>query len=93
MTRLHVVVRGRVQGVGFRWFVREQATALDLAGWVKNRPDGAVEVAAEGNPAAVARLREHLRRGPSHAGVESVDDVGSSEPQPSTLPHPFTIVR
>ena len=50
--QLHVVVRGRVQGVGFRWFVREAARALGLAGWVRNRPDGSVEVAAEGDAAS-----------------------------------------
>ena len=46
--RVHLVVRGRVQGVGFRWFVKEVARGLDLAGWVKNRADGGVEVVAEG---------------------------------------------
>ena len=58
--RMHVVVSGRVQGVGFRWFVREAAIALDLAGWVRNRPDGSVEVAADGDDDRVARVRDTL---------------------------------
>jgi len=67
--RLHAVVRGRVQGVGFRWFVREQARALDLAGWVANRRDGSVEVEADGAPDAIAGLRQALARGPDGAAV------------------------
>lgn len=93
MTRLHVVVRGRVQGVGFRWYVREKATQLGLAGWVKNRSDGAVEVAAEGESDAVRQLREHLARGPSHAAVSSVEDSSDAAAAAPSLEHPFTIVR
>jgi acylphosphatase len=81
--RLHVVVRGRVQGVGFRWFVRELASELQLGGWVMNRRDGAVEVLADGADAGVARLREALERGPAGAEVERVDvldDAGPLEP-------------
>ena len=88
--RMHVVVSGRVQGVGFRWFVRETAIELGLAGWVRNRPDGNVEVAADGDDAGVARFRELLRKGPPHAMVASVDDI-PSEPKP--LPRPFEIAR
>jgi acylphosphatase len=88
--QLHVVVRGRVQGVGFRWFVREAARALDVAGWVKNRADGAVEVAADGSDEAVERLRVQLAHGPEGARVESVDDLElSSDP----LHRPFSIQR
>lgn len=90
MTRLHVLVRGRVQGVGFRWFVRERASALRVAGWVKNRADGTVEVAAEGTPDAIARLRSILERGPDGANVASVDDLGALD---DALPPAFTILR
>ena len=87
--RIHVVVRGRVQGVGFRWFVREMGKRLDLAGWVRNRADGSVEVAAEGDDVSIDHLRRALHRGPDGATVKSVDDVtGSSE----LLPKPFTVL-
>jgi acylphosphatase len=88
--QLHVVVRGRVQGVGFRWFVREAARQLNLAGWVLNRPDGSVEVAAEGSGDSIHALREALAEGPPGASVRSVDDLA---PVAQTLDHPFTISR
>jgi len=88
--RMHVVVSGRVQGVGFRWFVRETAIELGLAGWVRNRPDGNVEVAADGDDERVSRFRERLREGPPHAMVVSVDDVPSDT---RDLPRPFQIAR
>jgi acylphosphatase len=88
--RLHVVVRGRVQGVGFRWFVRETARHLDIAGWVKNLADGSVEVAADGPETAVARLRAELQRGPEGASVESVDALSEDN---DALPKPFSILR
>lgn len=88
--RLHVIVRGRVQGVGFRWFVGEIAREMGMAGWVRNRPDGTVEVAAEGDERSVDVLRAQLGKGPSGAVVRSVDDAGPvSEP----LVKPFTIAR
>lgn len=90
MTRLHVLVRGRVQGVGFRWFVREAADALDLAGTVRNRPDGAVEVEAEGSAEAIERLRRELAIGPRGAHVEAVDEL---EPTSHELHRPFMIAR
>lgn len=67
------VVHGRVQGVGFRASVRAQARALGVAGWVRNRPDGAVEVAAEGAADAVAALESYCGVGPSFARVARVD--------------------
>lgn len=88
--RVHFVVRGRVQGVGFRWFVREQAKRLDLAGWVRNRPDGGVEVAAEGDDASIEALRRVVGQGPQGAAVdrvESLDDEGAP------LDRPFTILK
>jgi acylphosphatase len=88
--RIHVVVRGRVQGVGFRWFVREAGRAKNLAGWVHNRPDGAVEVAAEGDEASIHALQRALETGPPGASVTSVDPLESSAEK---LPRPFTILR
>ncbi|HEX6091378.1 MAG TPA: acylphosphatase [Gemmatimonadales bacterium] len=66
------VVTGRVQGVGFRWFVVKQARALGVAGYVRNRDDGSVEVVAEGEAAAVENLAAALRRGPPAARVAGV---------------------
>lgn len=88
--RLHVVVRGRVQRVGFRWFVQEEARSLDLAGWVRNTTDGSVEVEAQGEQASVQKLRDALNRGPGGAHVESVDDMSLGGDQ---LARPFRIVR
>jgi acylphosphatase len=90
--RRRVIVRGRVQGVGFRWFVREHARTLRLAGWVKNLPDGMVELEVEGAPEKVAELLSLVAEGPDGAVVAGVDDVQISDaPQP--LPETFTIER
>ena len=70
---LHAVVRGDVQGVGFRYFVLRRARESTLAGWVRNRPDGSVECLAEGPKAALERLLDDLRRGPGMAEVQSVE--------------------
>jgi acylphosphatase len=72
-TRVAVVVRGAVQGVGFRWFVQRTASGLGLHGWVANRGDGAVELVAEGPPDAVQALIDAVGVGPSGAWVSSVD--------------------
>ena len=71
--RVHIVVKGRVQGVFFRASTLERAQELGLRGWVRNRPDGAVEIVAEGSEAAVAGLIEWCHHGPPSARVESVD--------------------
>lgn len=73
MKRLFAIVHGRVQGVGFRAATLQAARPLELAGWVRNRPDGSVEVLADGDPAALKRLEEFLRRGPPSAHVDGVD--------------------
>jgi acylphosphatase len=73
--RLEAVVRGDVQGVGFRFFVRRQAGRLSVAGWVANEPDGSVRVVAEGSPVALARLLGILRDGPPGAAVSRVDET------------------
>ncbi|HET9369044.1 MAG TPA: acylphosphatase [Vicinamibacterales bacterium] len=66
------VITGRVQGVGYRFFVSEAARVEGLHGWVENRPDGAVEARVEGDRESVIRFERQLRRGPSHARVEEV---------------------
>jgi acylphosphatase len=71
--RLQAEVRGRVQGVGFRWFVQRAARDLGLAGYTRNLPDGRrVEVVAEGERAALDALLERLRQGPPGSYVEDV---------------------
>jgi acylphosphatase len=87
---LHAVVRGRVQGVGFRWFVREAAHRLGLAGWVRNLPDGSVEVAADGDDESIASFRVALQEGPGGASVTGVDEL---PPHPQSLDRPFAIQR
>ena len=66
------LVSGRVQGVGFRWFVQDHAAAEGVHGWVRNLPDGRVEALVEGDDQAVLRVERALRRGPSGADVEQV---------------------
>ena len=65
-------VEGMVQGVGFRWFVRERAATLGLVGWVWNAPDGAVELCAAGEAASLSLLRAEIEGGPQGAAVERV---------------------
>jgi acylphosphatase len=71
--RLEAAVHGRVQGVGFRWFVRSTAARLKLVGWVANDPSGSVRVVVEGDDGAVDELAAELRTGPSGAIVDRVD--------------------
>jgi len=73
ITRLHATVTGRVQGVSFRYYVLEQASTLDLKGWVRNRWDGSVETTAEGPRHKLEQLLQALRQGPPMAHVENVD--------------------
>jgi acylphosphatase len=73
-------VRGRVQGVFFRDSCRSAASSRGVAGWVTNRPDGAVEAVFEGEPDAVSAMVEWCSRGPRGAAVESVDET-SEEPE------------
>jgi acylphosphatase len=70
------VVRGRVQGVGFRWFVEREAHILGIAGWVRNNSDSSVEVLAQGTRDQLSGLRSRLQQGPRAARV---DDVQESE--------------
>jgi acylphosphatase len=71
--RLHAEVYGDVQGVGFRAFVWHRAMALGLAGWVRNRTDGSVELTAEGPRASLESLLRDVKIGPSASTVENVE--------------------
>jgi acylphosphatase len=73
-------IAGRVQGVGFRYFVRQQAQDLGLAGWVRNLADGRVEAFVEGSPAELDQIEARLREGPAMSRVDSVE---CSEAAPS----------
>lgn len=87
-------VVGLVQGVGFRWFVRETARALDLAGWVRNEEDGSVVVMAAGSPDGLARLEAALRLGPDGARVRHLDVRTPTAGESSeALTRPFQVVR
>ncbi|MGO9434041.1 MAG: acylphosphatase [Terracidiphilus sp.] len=69
---LHFLIQGRVQGVGFRWFVHREASELDLRGWVRNTEDGDVEVVASGTAEDIAELRASLKKGPRGSRVDRV---------------------
>jgi len=73
MARLEAVVRGRVQGVGFRYLVLDFASEIGLTGWVANERDGSLRCEAEGNRANLERLLELLERGPSGSRVTHVE--------------------
>jgi acylphosphatase len=68
------VVRGRVQGVGFRWFVEREAHILGIAGWVRNNADSSVEVLAQGTRDQLSGLRSRLQQGPRAARVDDVEE-------------------
>jgi acylphosphatase len=70
----HVVIRGRVQGVGYRAWVEHRAVAHDLEGWVRNRRDGSVEALFAGPAHVVTAMIDSCRRGPSSARVDAVHD-------------------
>jgi acylphosphatase len=73
--RLHAIIEGRVQGVNFRYFTRENALRLGLVGWVRNRYDGTVEVIAEGQRELLEQFLGFLRQGPRSAYVTRVTPV------------------
>jgi acylphosphatase len=73
------VASGRVQGVGYRYFVLRQADALGVSGFARNRADGAVEVVAEGTEGALTDFEARLREGPSFAEVENVEREAIAE--------------
>ena len=75
------IVRGRVQGVGFRWFVEREAHMIGIAGWVRNNHDGSVEVLAQGTRDQLVGLHSRLREGPRAARVDEVE-VSVARPTP-----------
>lgn len=77
----HLVIRGRVQGVGYRAFVEDAATSRGLSGWVRNRRDGTVEAVFSGPEEAVAGMIEDCRKGPFGASVDGIDvrEAGAEE--------------
>jgi len=81
MIAKHVVVTGRVQGVWFRAWTREQAQALGVSGWVRNQPDGSVEAVLTGSDEAVAALIALLHKGPPVAQVKAVQVTDAKPPQ------------
>ena len=82
-TRKRLRVHGLVQGVFYRAWSRETATALGLRGWVRNRRDGTVEMLVAGDPAAVELMIERCREGPPSARVERIDIEESEEEAPA----------
>lgn len=91
MATIHLEVAGRVQGVGFRWFVREAALRAGVAGWVRNRTDGRVEIAASGPDGAIAEFVKAARKGPPGARIDHVVELPAVAL--NELPRPFTVVR
>ncbi|MEP6835236.1 MAG: acylphosphatase [Gemmatimonas sp.] len=90
-----LLIEGRVQGVGFRWFARERARRRGLRGWVLNRPDGSVEVSVSGHETVLAGFVAELAQGPPGAQVHAVSELLPLEPavSPDELPYPFHIQR
>lgn len=82
---LHFLIQGRVQGVGFRWFVHREASELDLRGWVRNTEDGDVEVVAAGEPADLDELRLSLKQGPRGSRVDRVVEHTLSDSEDRNL--------
>ena len=82
---LHFLIQGRVQGVGFRWYVHREASALNLHGWVRNTEDGDVEVVAAGSREDLGELRSSLRRGPRGARVDQLIEHDLDESQAAGL--------
>ena len=83
MTRRYIVT-GRVQGVGFRWFVEKEARALGVGGWVRNNDNGNVEVLASGTPEQLERLRKLLEQGPRAARVDEVQQFEEDREENAT---------
>ena len=87
MTRVHAVIHGRVQGVGFRDFTLQVARAQHLNGWVRNRRDGTVEAVLEGSGEAIDSVLALLRQGPEHAAVTDI----ASRPHPESVAAGFEV--
>lgn len=78
MTRRYIIT-GRVQGVGFRWFVEREARAIGVGGWVRNNDDGSVEVLASGSDEQLATLRARLKQGPRASRVDEIHELEEQE--------------
>ena len=77
--RIRLRVTGHVQGVGFRWFIVSEGRRLGLKGWVRNNPDGSVELEAEGSTDRIAAMRERADKGPPASRVESVVEMDADD--------------
>jgi acylphosphatase len=86
----HYLVKGRVQGVGFRWFVHREAAALNLRGWVRNTEDGHVEVVAAGPTEDLVELSQALHKGSRGSRVDAVLEQELAESEAEGL-GPFHI--
>lgn len=91
MAATRLILRGRVQGVGFRWFAAQAARRTDLGGWVRNLADGGVEIAVAGEPGAIDDFVEVIRRGPPGARVDTLER--SPLAAADSIEHPFAIRR
>jgi len=78
MTSRYIII-GRVQGVGFRWFVEREASAIGVGGWVRNNDNGSVEVLASGSDEQLAKLRTRLKEGPRASRVDEVQELEEQE--------------
>lgn len=90
MTVLHFLVKGRVQGVGFRWFVHREAAELGLRGWVRNTDAGDVELVVAGDAEGVAELKESLKKGSRGSRVDAVIEHALKDEEAERL-GPFVI--
>lgn len=91
METFHIEIVGKVQGVGFRYFARERARELGIAGWVKNKSDGNVEIAAAGEAVALGKFHNAVGEGPSGAQISEVRELPPVDE--TDLEKPFAIVR
>jgi acylphosphatase len=87
---IHYMVKGRVQGVGFRWFVQREAAEIGLRGWVRNIPEGHVELVAAGTPQQLDELKGALRKGSRGSRVDAVIQHELAESEANAL-GPFEI--
>ncbi len=87
---MHYMVRGRVQGVGFRWYVHREAAEIGLRGWVRNTTDGQVEIVAAGKPEQLAELKIAIKKGSRGSRVDAVIEHELAESEAAAL-GPFEI--
>jgi acylphosphatase len=87
---MHFMVRGRVQGVGFRWYVHREAAEIGLRGWVRNTTDGCVEIVAAGTDTELAELRAAVKKGSRGSRVDAVLEHELAESEGDAL-GPFEI--